>query len=280
MRALFLIVSAWMLATSAQADPPDAQAALADRRGLLQIDARCRLLQPGPRAALEASALQARGALLRGGWTTARVTQMEQAIDRAARERTCNDARTQTAAADAREAYDAWATINYMSFPGWSRAWVARRVTGPNGWRLSQDIDAPVRAAFGVRELQGRQTLTLIVPGANAASARLRVRDTRRSPPGALDLANRMAYGLSAGAPGPAAASQSFTANRVLERRVGGGGEQSVYTFSDATFRAILALDPRESIEIDLIGGRVAQRLYVEVGDLAAARTFLTLRAD
>jgi hypothetical protein len=39
-----------------------------------------------------------------------------------------------------------------------------------------------------------------------------------------------------------------------------------------------VTLDPRETIEIRLESGRASQRLLVEVGDIAAARAFLTIR--
>jgi hypothetical protein len=42
----------------------------------------------------------------------------------------------------------------------------------------------------------------------------------------------------------------------------------------------MLALDPRESVVIELSRARTTERLYVEVGDVGAARAFLTLRAD
>ena len=55
---------------------------------------------------------------------------------------------------------------------------------------------------------------------------------------------------------------------------------QTVFTFPDAAFQAMLALDPREAVVIELTGARTTQRLLVEVGDITAARAFLTLRAD
>lgn len=273
---LFFFAAALVLASPAAADPPDAQAALVERVGLLQIDQRCRLLAPGARSALEAGAAQARGALLRGGWTNTRVSQLESAVVNAARERACADPRTQAAVAEARAAYDQWARTSVMEFPGWSRAWVARRTTGINGWRLSQSIDA--NTTFGVRERNNAQTLSLALARTNAASARLILRDRRRANAAPLDLPTRVAYGLEAGAPAAGAATLTFPGARAVERRTGAAA-QTLFTFPDAAFQAMLALDPRESVVIELIGARATQRLYVEVGDVFAARAFLTLRA-
>jgi hypothetical protein len=277
MRFFFLLAATLTLAGPAAADAPDAQSALVERLGLLHIDARCALLTPGARGALEAGAAQARGALLRSGWTPARVTQLEGAVTRAAGERTCTDARTQAAVAEAREAYAHWARTSVMEFPGWSRGWTARRTTGINGWRLSQAINT--QATFGVREIAGAQNLSLVVTETSATSARVIVRDTRRANAAALDLPTRIAYGLEAGAPAAGAATRTFPGVRREERRTR-LGTQIVFTFPDAAFQAMLALDPRESVVIELIGARTTERVFVEVGDIAAARTFLTLRVD
>ncbi len=277
MRFFFFIAAALALAGPAAAEPPNPQAALVERFGLLQVDQRCRLLAPGARTALEISAAQARGALLRGGWTHARLEELETTVTSAARNRACADPRTQDAVADAREAHDLWTRTNVMEFPGWSRTWTARRTTGPNGWRLSQTIDA--RAVFGVRDMSGAQALSLVLADARAGGARLILRDGRRANADALDLTSRIAYGLQAGAPATGAATRTYSSTRREERRTG-GATQTVFSFPDAAFQAMLALDPRESVVIELMGARTTERIYVEVGDIAAARRFLTLRAD
>src|SRR5215475_11993181 len=106
MRALiFLAVASISLATtSAAADPPSARSLYVERRGLVEADAQCRLFEPPVRAALQVTALQARGTLLRGGWSLAQVGQLEQATVDAAHQRACNDARTRSAALVARQA--------------------------------------------------------------------------------------------------------------------------------------------------------------------------------
>jgi hypothetical protein len=62
---------------------------------------------------------------------------------------------------------------------------------------------------------------------------------------------------------------------RTIERG-DGGRTQVVFTFPDSAFRSLLALDPRESVEIRVESGRGAQSIFFEVGDVAAARIFLT----
>jgi hypothetical protein len=75
---LALLAAALGLAMSsaASADAPDARAAYAERRGLLEADARCQLFTSDIRSALQVSAAQARGALLRSGWTNAQMRQL------------------------------------------------------------------------------------------------------------------------------------------------------------------------------------------------------------
>ncbi|GAM98845.1 hypothetical protein U91I_02481 [alpha proteobacterium U9-1i] len=251
-----------------------------ERRGFLEVDTRCRLLAAGPRTALEAGAQQARGALLRSGWTRARLEQLEQATIRAARSRACNDPRNQTAAAQAQAGFATWSRTNSMTFPGAERTWIARRYVDPLGWRLRQDIDAT--AVFGVREREGVQRLTLMIrltSGQSAPNAvQILVRDRTRADVDVLELRGRTANGLAAGAPTAGNATAYFASTRSIETTE--RNRYAVVEFPDAAFQALLALDPRETAELRLERGRTSERLLVEVGDLSVARGFLALRPE
>lgn len=279
MRAIVLAAALLGLASAASAtEAPNARAAYVERRGLIEADAQCRLFTPEIRAALQVGLAQARGALLRSGWSNAQMRELDQTVVAAARARQCGDPRTAAAAADARAAFASWAYAGSMAFPGWERQWLARRAS-VNGWRLSQAIDAPVAAVFGVREVDGVQRLTLAVALARnqaaPSSARLLMRDARARPV-EVTLPQRMSYGLEAGAP-PAAGASATPSTRTIER-LDGGRSQAVFVFPDAAFQTLLSLDPRESVVIEVQTGRATQRLLVEVGDVAAARGFLTIR--
>lgn len=279
MRLPFLCLTFAILAGAAAAQTPDAREAYVERRGLIESDARCNLLPAGLRAALNVGALQARGALLRAGWTSAQLRGLEGTIAQAVAQRPCNDPRTLQSADEARGAFAPWLAAGYMEFPGWERAWLARRGSS-DGWRLSQAIDAPRAAVFGVRQRGANQQLVLIVTLAqNEAaprSAQLVLRDASRSTSPEIGLAQRVAYGVEAGAPAPNAAMTIPSARSV--EPVSGGRRQVVFAFPDDAFSRLLQLDPRESVELRLQSGRSVQSLYVEVGDIAAARTFLTIR--
>jgi hypothetical protein len=277
MRALaliLLIASAWPTAVSAQ-ELEDARTLYVERRGLIEADAHCRLLDPGPLDALRVGATQARGALLRAGWSTTQVSELERAVVSSARARACNDERTLTSARNARASFATWANAGRMSFAGWERQWLALRTADASGWRLRQEIDAPRAAVFGVREHGGTQRLTLVVPLAprerepRAASLIMRAVN---APLIEVSLNARIANGLEAGAP-PEARSISVRGARAVERG-SGGRHLAVFTFPDTAFASLTALDPRESVVIELDGAR----LLVEVGDIAAARAFLTIR--
>ncbi|MBL8545616.1 MAG: hypothetical protein JNL81_04085 [Hyphomonadaceae bacterium] len=266
-------------AGAASATEPNARTAFVERRGLLEADAQCRLFEPSIRSALSVGLAQARGALLRSGWTSANLRELETAAVNAARARTCADERTATAAANARRSFAAWANTGTMLFPGWDRSWRARRVVDQSGWRLSQGIEAPIPALFGVRQVRDVQRLTLALPlarGATApASVQLIIRDRDRGPMREVALPQRISQGLEAGLPSPMA-SVSIPSVRTIETH--NGERTAIYTFPDTAFRDLVALDPRETVELRLETGRATQRLLVEVGDVAAARAFLTLQ--
>jgi len=279
MRALLLTValSAILVAPAAAQSGPNAREAYVERRGLIEADAQCRLLQPSIRDALEISAAQARGALLRAGWSNAQMRDLENAVVTAARARACNDQRTADSVSSVSRIVAQWVNAGTMEFPGWDRLWIARRVS--EGWRLSQAIETPAPAIFGVRQTGDAQHLTLAVAVARGAtapsSARLIVRDRAR-PRAEISLNQRIANGLEAGAPPPGAALV-IPSTRTIER-LDGGRSQAVFTFPDTAFRDLIALDPRESVVIELQTGRATQRLLIEVGDIDAARAFLTIR--
>lgn len=276
----FLILAlALGTSTVASATEPNARTAFVERRGLLEADAQCRLFTPDVRSALSVGLAQARGALLRAGWTSARLRELETAAVNAARSRSCTDQRTASAAEDARRAFASWINVSSMEFPGWDRSWRARRVVDDSGWRLSQAIDAPIAATFGVRQRGELQRLTLSIPLARGetgpTSAQLILRDPARAAVREIALQQRISQGLEAGLPSPGATA-SVPSSRTVERT--NGQQFVIFTFPDTAFRNVVTLDPRETIEIRLQQGRSSQRLLVEVGDIAAARAFLTIR--
>ena len=254
-----------------------AQVAYVERRGLLETDAHCHVLDANVRAAMQASLGQSRGALLRSGWSAGRISELDGATVSAARQRACNDPRTAEAVTRARAGYQAWVRAQNMTFQGSSRAWVARRYADPSGWRLRQDAQA---ATFGVLEGAGAQRLALTLPAANGrppATAQLVLRDPARADTRLLDVPGRQAHGLEAGLPSAQSAQRFWASSRSFETAQD-GARRIVFVFPDAAFEAISQLDPRETVEARLGADPSAPRLLIEVGDLMAARAFLALQ--
>ncbi len=280
MRVPFLSLVLLALAPVAAAeDGRDPRAAFVERRGLLEADVACRLFTPSVRDALLVGSTQARGALLRAGWSSSQVQELERAAISAARARACTDERTISDADAARRGFAAWANAGTMEFPGWDRAWTARRTNRADGWRISQSIDAPLAATFGVRDRNAAQHLSLTIPLTRTmqpASATLVLRDPASARATEVSLNQRIALGLAAGAPS-AMQAKTYAGTRAVERPWGGQA-QTVFVFPDAAFRDLLQLDPRESVEIRVQNGRTNHRLLIEVGDIAAARAFLVIR--
>jgi hypothetical protein len=276
MRLIFLAAALTFAGAAHAAEPPNARAAYVERRGLIELDSRCRLLTRDLREAVQATAAQARGALLRGGWSNAQVGELENTVIGAARARDCNDPRNAQMVDDARVAFARWTGASTMEFPGWQRPWLARRAPDRDGWRLRQTIEDGV--TFGVRDHDGRQSLTLSIAAvrgrAAPTSARLVFRDPSRSRFQEVSLPQRVAYGLEAGAPTPGAATLSVAAQRDARQST---NAVSVFIFPDVAFERLTALDPRETIELRVETGRVSRRMLVEVGDIAVARTYLAL---
>jgi hypothetical protein len=257
----------------------EAQIAYVERRGLLETDAQCHVLEPNVRLAMQASLVQSRGALLRSGWTAGRIGELEAATVSSARQRPCNDPRTAEAATRAHAGFQAWVRAPSMIFQGAARSWTARRSVDQSGWRLRQDTPAPNAATFGVRETAGVQHLTLDLPlarGAPPATAQLVFRDPARADLRFLDVPGRRVRGLEAGLPSPQSVQRFWASGRTIETGQD-GARRIVFEFPDAAFEAMSGLDPRETVEARLGADASSPRVLIEIGDLMAARAFLAL---
>lgn len=262
-----MLLSAVLAATPAVAGPADVYF----ERSLIQAaDARCGLFDRATSGALAAGAAQARGAALRGG---AGETHMNAVLARAsgrAASVACDDEELVTIAGRVRSAFEAWARMPRMSFPGERSAWsVDRAAYASQSWRTRQDADG---VTFGFAGAGTGHTLALTVADADVVSARLVVRDPSRA--GTAWLAR----------PGmaetpPLNASRVFLAGRgraAPETLSPEGGR--LFRFSTAAADAIGALDPRERFAVELVEADGETRVVtLGAGDFAAARAFLAM---
>lgn len=258
---------------------------LYERTLMTAADGRCRLFAPAVGSALDAARAQARGATLRSGATQAQVEAVEGRARAKASVAACNSKDLTTAADRVRGAFEAYATLQKMTYPGDVSAWQAERAVSATIplWRLSQPSGFGAdRLIFG---LAGRAKALIAVvtfaDGAQPYAARLVMRDPARTQGPYIDA--RGGRRLSAKV-APRSASQVFNAEAREQASVSllpTGAKTGIgYRFPIAAADAISQLDPREAVTIEFTfagrnGGDVVRKAYVEVGDFAAGRAFL-----
>ncbi len=258
---------------------------LYERTLMTAADGRCRLFAPAIGSALDAARAQARGATLRSGATQAQVEALEGRARSKAASAGCKSKDLTTAADRVRGAFEAYATLQKMTYPGDVATWQADRPVSATFpvWRLSQPSNFGAdRLIFG---LAGRAKAVTAVAtfadGAQPYAARVVMRDPARTQGPYIDA--RGGRSLSAKV-APRSASQVFNAETreqaALTLLPTGAKTGMGFRFPVATADALSLLDPREAVTIEFTfagrnGGDVVRKAYVEVGDFAAGRAFL-----
>ena len=269
----------------------DALGAYYERSVMSAANQRCGLFTPQLASALAAAQAQARGAALRSGASASALADLQERARGRVGAVSCASADIATAATRVRSAFEGYSKLQRMSFPGDTSDWTANRLAtrGTPVWKLSQSVRlAGSPLIFGLAGRGDDRSLLAVANFGAAApyAARLVLRDPAMAPqpylnalqahgPGPLPLSARTpprwaSRGILAEARGPADAT-------LLPP-----GEKSGYAFRfPASAAAALAdLDPREAVTVEFQfseGGRdVVRTAYVEVGDFAAGRAFLT----
>jgi hypothetical protein len=286
-----------VLTAAALAAPLIASAAAADlyyeRTVMVAADARCRLFEPAVGSALAAAQAQARGAALRSGVdeaslkaTASRALARVAAVD-------CRSKDIAVAAGRVRTAFEAYAQINRIPYPGDLSSWQADRTPGrtATSWRLVQPASFGAdKMVFGLAGKGTPGSLTAVVAFADKAmpyTARIVMRDPARLGRAFIDT-----RGVAPGAKPPLtarvaprnmslayAASSRATAPLGLLPR----GEKSAvaFGFPDNAAAMLAGLDPREAVTVEFVfagrAGDTVRTAYIEVGDFAAGRAFLTV---
>lgn len=251
----------------------------AERMALLAVDGRCALFNPPMRHALRAGANQARGALLRSGWTNARADALSARAHSLMADRPCADPTVITAVRSAEAGFSGYRRLAQMAFPGTERTWQARRRSDADGWLVVQ-ADGDNR--FGLRLGEAGPEAAFMLPLDPKApvpmAARLLLRDARRAPTSPLDIPGRRVGQLSDNTPHPAMAKVLLANGRSTAAASDASGRRIArFTFPEAALAEIAALDPREAVVIELEGPNGVQRRLVEVGDLGAALAFVRI---
>lgn len=281
----------WMTLAVALAAPGLARATVMDvvyeRTVMTAANNRCALFEPPVAAALDAGRAQARNAALRGGADSTVLAAVEQRAQSKAARIPCASPDLVTAAVRVRDAFEGYAKLTRMAYPGDIIGWRADRGAGKSvRWRLAQDVSFGWNSmTFGLAGRDGEGALVAVAnfpDGAQPYSARLVVRDIERSAGPYLDRRGADLNGrlpLARRLP-PAAALKTYTA----QVRSTAGPDLAAkdarnawaFRFPQDAARQLAALDPREAIAVDFVfPDDTVRRAYVEVGDFAAGKAFL-----
>lgn len=266
LRALFCL--ALLIPLTSHAQVTGLERSYAERMAMRAIDERCQLLESGPRRALAGFTAQARGAALRSGSSTQRLDMIADQAKTAAVTKPCRDSAVQSEAQRVIAAHKGWRAQLTGSYPGLARSWKVDR-GGKDIWRAVQDTGGATRSGL----IASGNGLSFAVETTDiaASGARLFLRDlSKLGPP---QPGRALAPPLRNGTSIHVAASRQPAASRArVETKPRAG---TLFVFSDATTRAVLNADPRDTFEIEITSrSGTVTRLLVEVGDLVAAFTF------
>jgi hypothetical protein len=267
-----------------------------ERAVMIAADQRCGLFSPALGSALAASTAQARGAALRSGFAADQLSQVKERARTAASGADCRSNDINMAAGRVRSAFQAYSRQLKMAYPGSVAGWNAERITSATSqvWNLAQ------RPSFGADSLTvglagrvGANSLTAMTrfaDGATPYAARIVVRDTTRAPAPYLDLKKVVNGQLPLSATiAPAYAKRTWfaeTRGPADAMLVSAAGQLSTkgyvaWRFPPAAAEALANLDPREAVEVEFLfngpTGDVVRRAYVEVGDFAAGKAFVSM---
>ena len=248
-----------------------------ERTFMVEAGSKCRLFEPGLAAALNAAAVQARGAAVRAGDSEDALRAVAfRAKDRADAV-ACASPELGLAATRVREAFDGFSRQVRMTYPGAYQDWSADRASySRQTWRLSQpSITGKSPVTFGAEAgPDGRQLAAVIsFVGQNRPyAARIVLRDVTKSP--------RPWLGASALPSTDARTAVFATASTAADESLlaKGNKQGEAWTFPAHAADALAGLDPRERFVVEfLFRDDSVARAEFEVGDFAAARAFLAM---
>lgn len=280
-------------AAALAASPGFAHAQLTDlvyeRTAMTAANERCGLFSPEISAALSAAQAQARGAALRAGADASALTTLERRAQNLGWSSNCRSPELAASAERVRSAFAGYARLQRIDYPGEIAGWRADRTgLGAIRWRLAQQSRfGDDQMTFG---LAGREALGVVIAVAEFSDgeipygARLLLRDQARSTGPYLDKLSGSDRSLplerrlpprNALRSVPAEARSKAGADLLPKR---GLSSAWAFRFPARAARELALLDPREAVAVEfLFAGDEVRRAYVEVGDFAAGKAFLTL---
>jgi hypothetical protein len=271
----------------------DASAGYSRRSAVLTYATRCELLTNAQLRAVQSGQLQARGAMLRAGYTTKELERKLEIAKSSVAGLACDDPEALQEIERVRSSHSQWKIKNDQSYPATFRSWETRRDMSllKRRWRVKQNLSnqdqAPIH--FGVSSYDAQPSLDLVIENQRPPRAvLLRMRDAQKlETPPSLFLRKLLKLPIQgvAGLTPPDTATQTYFATErlpaeesLLSEVKGTRGVR--FSFGAEGLAAFSNLDPREAVAVDMYWSAGLgkpdrhQRLYVEVGDFMAARLF------
>lgn len=252
---------------------------------------RCGLFTAPVASALAAGQQQARGAALRAGIAAKELSGVEARARSKAATQACGSPDLALAATRVKTAFDGYARLVKMDYPGEVAVWKAERNQSKSGlvWNLSQTTRFGADSmTFGLAGKDGIRSLVAVVSfadGARPYAARIVVRDVARAPQPYLDRRGRTGVLPLSARVTPRVMTRTYLAEARFAPdpllTSGGATGAIAWRFPVAAAQALADLDPREAVEVEFVfagaGRDMVRRAYVEVGDFAAGRAFLVV---
>ena len=262
-----------------------------ERSLMAEAGVRCGLFTPQVQSALVSAREQARGAALRAGNSPQALRSIADRAKERARTTPCDSRDLGIAAQRVRSGFEGYARLIRQDFPGDMGVWRADRSVSAQRllWRLSQDVrQGALQMRFGLAGRPGGDSLMAVASfpdGGAPYAARIVMRDRRLTSGVYLDARGESLKSLPLPRRMPrsgpyesySAESRSTAGADLLPPGMAVGW---AFRFPAQAAAAMAELDPREAILVEfLFASGPPRRIYVEVGDFAAARAFLAIRA-
>ncbi len=252
-----------------------------ERSFVLAADRKCRLFDSAIGVALGAAALQTRGALLREGLNPRDVMQLERRAEARADETACADNELGVVRGRIEHAFTRWTRAARIDFPAKDSGWMVDRFSSSqSSWRVMQQAKvgaSPVRFGLTGKDSQDMQVMAVVSFAGRARpyAARIVMRDQDLMPRPMVASAGRAVV------PALSARRTVFASRQVAASQpllVRGQRQGEAWLFPQSAVTALETLDPREEFWVEfLFRDDTVARVKMEVGDLKAAQSFLSL---
>lgn len=267
-------------APPAKADIANVERMFLERAAISAADGKCSLFSDGERMALRSGLYQAEGELLRAGRAPSTIADLSGQVRAHARSLGCDHPSVLQVAGTIRSSYRQFQKTTWLEYPGKYSAWGVSR-SEHDAWAVSQ-ADKASGAVFGLRrpdkEKPEAMQLAIAIPadGRAPASVQMSTRDPVKAGDPWLGTLSGASGALAAA---PRGISGVMWAGKVSEEEDSTGNEFHVFYFSPAAIARLEALDPRETVQIELTPPQREKdakpaRILFEVGDIRAAHAF------